>query len=272
MEVVDTHCHVSLAWYNPVESLLFQMDQNQVQYALLIQMGGQYDNTYQAECVARYPDRLASVVMVDVGKPDAPDTLTALAEQGAVGVRLSADTRSPGDDPLAIWRKADELGLVVSCSGSIDSFTSGDFALLLEALPNLRVIIEHLGGASHRNNPEAPYAQAEKVFSLARYANTAIKIPGLGEFAIRHMPVAEFPFVKPIPPFLHMAYKAFGPSRMMWGSDYPPVSFREGYRNALQLTLAEFGDTPAAEIEQIFGGTALTFFPGLKGQNQSTTP
>ena len=268
MHVVDTHCHVSLAWYNPVESLLFQMDQNQVQHALLIQIGGQYDNTYQAECVARYPDRLASVVMVDAGQPDAPDTLTSLAEHGAVGVRLSADTRSPGDDPLAIWRRADELGLVVSCSGSIDSLTSDDFASLLEALPSLPVVIEHLGGVKHSNNPEAPYTQAEKVFSLARFANTAIKIHGLGEFAVRHMPVTEFPFTRPIPPFLQMAYEAFGPTRMMWGSDYPPVSFREGYRNALQLTRAQFGDRSTAEVEQFFGGTALKYFPSLEKRNQ----
>lgn len=268
MLIVDTHCHVSLAWYNPVESLLFQMDQNQVQYALLIQMGGQHDNTYQAKCVARYPDRLASVVLVDVGRHDAPDTLTSLAEQGAVGVRLSADARSPGDDPLVIWRRADELGLVVSCSGSIDSFSSDDFASLIEELPNLPVIIEHLGGVNHRNSPEVPYHRAEKVFSLSRYANTAIKIHGLGEFAARHMPVTEFPFTKPIPPFLQMAYEAFGPDRMMWGSDYPPVSFREGYRNALQLTLAQFEDEPTAMVEQIFGGTALSFFPSFANRNQ----
>ena len=264
MQVVDTHCHVSLAWYEPVECLLIQMDRNNVQSALLIQIGGQYDNGYQFECVARYPDRLASVVLVDASLPDAPDTLASLAEKGAVGVRLSADTRSLGDDPLAIWRKADELGLVVSCPGGFDSLASDDFASLLEELPRLPIIIEHLGGVKHHDNPEAPYRQAEKIFSLARYANTAIKFHGLGEFATRNMPVAEFPFAKPIPPFLEMAYEAFGPARMMWGSDYPPVSSREGYRNALQMTLAQFKDKPTAEVEQIFGGTALTLFPSLQ--------
>jgi predicted TIM-barrel fold metal-dependent hydrolase len=31
-----------------------------------------------------------------------------------------------------------------------------------------------------------------------------------------------------------MTYEAFGASRIMWGSDFPPVAGREGYRNALQ--------------------------------------
>jgi L-fuconolactonase len=30
---------------------------------------------------------------------------------------------------------------------------------------------------------------------------------------------------------------AFGPSRLMWGGDFPPVAGREGYRNALHWTL-----------------------------------
>ena len=28
--------------------------------------------------------------------------------------------------------------------------------------------------------------------------------------------------------------EAFGPRRIMWGSDYPPVSSREGYLNSLR--------------------------------------
>jgi len=43
-------------------------------------------------------------VLVDHTRPDALAQLARLAEQGAAGVRFRADVRSPGDDPLAIWR------------------------------------------------------------------------------------------------------------------------------------------------------------------------
>lgn len=67
------------------------------------------------------------------------------------------------------------------------------------------------------------------MFELARFPNVYIKVHGLGEFCKRRLPVTEpFPFETPIPPLLNMAYEAFGASRMMWGSDYPPVSAREG--------------------------------------------
>lgn len=263
MHIIDTHCHVSNSWYEPVESLLYQMDQNEVASALLVQMAGEFDNAYQTECVARYLDRLASIVIVDTNKPDATDKLTQLAEAGAAGVRLFATTRSPGADPFAIWRKADELKLVVSCGGGADGFAADGFAQTVEAVPDLPIIIEHLGGVKDANDPEKPYPLAQKIFALARYPNTYIKIHGLGEFATRNMPATPFAFAQPIPPFLQMAYDAFGPERMMWGSDYPPVSGREGYRNSLQLTLDQFEGKPKHDIEQIFGGTALKLFPQL---------
>src|SRR5690349_24228264 len=51
---------------------------------------------------------------LDVDRADAPARLAQLAEEGASGVRLSPKTRSPGDDPFAIWRAAARLGLARS--------------------------------------------------------------------------------------------------------------------------------------------------------------
>jgi L-fuconolactonase len=46
MVVVDTHCHASPYWYEPVETLLDQMNRHGVAQATLIQIGGEYDNAY----------------------------------------------------------------------------------------------------------------------------------------------------------------------------------------------------------------------------------
>lgn len=104
MTVVDTHCHTGLSWFEPVESLLFQMETNGVDKAAIIQHRGAYDNSYVCECMRRNPGKFAAVVQVDVSRPDAPTALEKLAGQGASGVRLMPTTRSPGADPLAIWR------------------------------------------------------------------------------------------------------------------------------------------------------------------------
>lgn len=262
--IVDTHCHASLDWYEPIEALLYEMDANEVEQAVLIQIQGQFDNEYQLDCARRHAGRFGVVVLVDTQRTDAVQELERLAERGVHGVRLRPTTRSPGEDPLAIWRAAERLGLVVSCGGDSAEFASDMFADTIQALPRLRVVIEHLGGLSRPDPDDAALAVRRSVFALARFPNVSIKVPGLGEFARRAMPVrGGFPFVEPIPLLLDEAYAAFGPRRMMWGSDFPPVAGREGYRNALRLTLGQFRARDQTERDLIFGGSAVALF-GLR--------
>jgi L-fuconolactonase len=262
MPVVDSHCHVSPVWYEPVETLLHQMDRNGVDQAVLIQMMGQYDNRYQFDCMRRYPGRFAPVVLVDTQQPAAVDELSHLTDEGASGIRLTANTRSPGADPLAIWRAAERLRLPVSCAGTATDFAAAGFAALLEALPQLAVVIEHLGSLGQpRGNPSAAETVAQ-VMALAHFPNVTMKITGLGEFSRRAMPVQQpSPFEQPVPALLQAAVAAFGPERLMWGSDYPPVSSREGYANALRWPREQLAHLGPAACGAIFGGTALRVFP-----------
>jgi L-fuconolactonase len=262
MPIVDSHTHVARSWYEPIETLLFAMDRNGVDQAVLIQMRGQTDNSYQAECVRRYPGRFASVVIVDAQRLDAEQALQRLAEEGASGVRFHLPLPSPGDDPLAIWKAAARLGLPVSCGADSTLFASPDFASAVQAVPDLPIVVEHLGHVNHPVDDPQQEALRRKVFELAaRCPNLYVKIHGLGEFCRRAMPPTEpFPFVQPIPPTLEEAYRAFGAHRMMWGSDFPPVAVREGYANALRLTMEQLAHLPQAERDQIFGGTAASVF------------
>ncbi len=261
MFIVDAHAHASSHWYEPVESLIYQMDRNRVAKAILTQYLGQYDNAYQQDCVRRYPGRLASVVLVDSSQPTAVEVLKSLAEQGAAGVRFRPETRSLGKDPLAIWRVADDLRLPVTCSGTSESFSSSAFADLVATFPSLPIILEHAGSVNHPDGEDAPYEMRRRVFSLARFPNVYLKIHGLGEIASRTAVVSHAPpFEEPLPSILGYAYEAFGPERMMWGSDYPPVSGREGYRNALRWTMDYLQKHGAKAVEAIFGGVAETVF------------
>lgn len=263
MRIVDAHTHASRTWFEPVELLIHQMDLNGVERAVLVQIQAQIDNEYQLVCVERFPDRLLSVVWVDPVSPDAPAELARLKERGARGVRLRATSRSPGPDSLAIWRAAAELGMPVSCNGSLAEHASDEFAALVRELPGLPIVIEHLGASTARDRgmDAPPYEARRRAFALARFPNIYMKIHGLGEFAQRAPTRGEqFPFVEPIPPLLEMAYEAFGPGRLMWGSNYPPVSQQEGYANALHLTMARFADRPEAEQALVFGGTAAAVY------------
>ena len=263
MEVVDTHCHASPYWYEPVEILLDQMTRNGVDKAVLIQLLGWYDNSYPIECMRRFPGRFSVVVIVDTGRSDAEDRLEDWVKQGAEGIRLRLTVRSPGSDPLAIWRKAEALGIPVSCIGTVNQFASPDFENIIKELPGLNIIIEHLGGAGglfgeQDNTP--PHGTYRKVLALAEHPNVFMKVPGLGEVSTRAMPVrTPFPF-EDAPPLIEMALKAFGARRLMWGSDFPPVAAREGYGNALRLPMERVRFASEEDKEWVFGKTAASLW------------
>lgn len=258
MVVVDTHCHASPYWFEPIEVLLDEMTRNGVDKAALIQFRGVYDNTYLIECMRRFPGRFSVVAIVDTDRPDAPERLEEWVKQGVEGVRLSPTVRSPGSDPLTIWRRAAELDIVVSSLGSAEEFASPEFENVVKEVPNLSIIIEHLGGAGPDMPP--PYDTYRRVLALSQYPNTFMKVPGLGEICRRPMPfIQPMPFVD-IPPLIEMAIDAFGARRLMWGSDFPPVAAREGYRNALRFPMEHVNFKSDEDKEWVFGKTAATLW------------
>jgi L-fuconolactonase len=258
MLIVDTHCHASELFFEPVELLLYQMERNEVQHAALIQIRGQYDNRYQEECIRRYPGRFCSVVMVNVQRNDALVALEDWVKRGAVGVRLRVD------DSEAVWRQAAKLGIAVSAQGRAADFASEYFTGLVEELSKMPIVLEHYAGLQHVESGGGSADEvAARVLGLARYPNVSIKIHGLGEFSERAIPMtADFPFARPVPDLLDRVAAAFGPDKMMWGSDFPPCSMREGYRNALRLPLGVLDSRYGPEgLAKIFGGNALKVFP-----------
>jgi L-fuconolactonase len=260
MLMVDTHCHVSEGWYEPLELLRFQMERNGVAKAALTQADTEFDNSYLFECVKRYPGQFSPVVIVDHDREDAPQQLKKLAAEGAAGARFRPQHRSPGKDPYAIWKACNELGLPVSLAGREPYFGSDEFRQLLAVTPDIPMIMEHLGHVIPDQAP--PYEGFKKVLALAKIPNVYLKVNGLGELCKRPYPfTAPFYAKAGIPPFIKMVYETFGPKRMMWGSNYPPVSGKEGYANALKMPLAHMKEfCSEADLEWIMGKTAESVF------------
>jgi|GEM_PF-2992059 len=82
MTLVDTHCHSGLDKYEPIDSLLYHMEKSGVERAVLIQHGGQTDNSYHVECLQQYPERLQSAMIVE-----ADDDGTRIRHWAAQGYR-----------------------------------------------------------------------------------------------------------------------------------------------------------------------------------------
>ena len=135
---------------------------------------------------------------------------------------------------------------MVSAPSSPASLASAEFAEVLRLFPALSIVIEHLGGAK----PGMSQDDFAPVLALAVHDNLTIKLSGFGEFC--HLP---HPF-RDVPVFADQVLEAFSPRRIMWGSDWPPVSSREGYDSSLSFPLDYFADLSADERAWIFGETA----------------
>lgn len=247
MIIVDTHCHIGLHKYEPVESLLFHMNNSGVDKAVFIQYAGNTDNQYMIDSMSANPDLFQAAMIVSPS--DDGSAIREWAEKGIIGIRLPAASQAEGPDPLVQWKTAQDLGLIVSAPSNPKSLLGEHFAMVLKACPDLSIVIEHLGGIGF--DQESPYTTFKEILRFADYPNLTIKMPGFGEFCRVPLPF------DPIPPLVDLTLEAFGPERVMWGSDYPPVSSREGYDNSLRVPMDYLADLSENDKEWIFGKTAL---------------
>jgi len=257
--IVDSHCHASTRWYQPVESLLFEMDRHGVDRAVLVQLLGAFDNRDMIAAVRAHPDRFVFVAAL------APDRMNrrgvcAARGEGAAGLRLR------GCAPAEVWQAAAEMGLAVSVAGPAASFVDGAIARVAEAHPGLVIVLEHLGGLARPDTGDRA-ATLVPLLALARFANIQIKLPGLGQLAPRlpRIDGEAMPLdMAGVGSIVGSVVEAFTPDRMMWGSDYPPVAAREGYGHALGWPRALLEPLGASACAALFGGTAARSF-GLAG-------
>ncbi len=250
MKIVDTHCHAGLYKYEPVESLLYHMQTSGVAQAVLIQYMGNTDNSYLLDCLARHPGRLAAAMIVP--EDDDGTQVRRWAAEGIQGIRLRLNARAQAPDPLGQWRAAADTGLVVSAPSRPAWMLSEAFAEVLDTFAELAIVIEHLGGVGTDSPP--PHDDFRRALErVSSRPNVTMKLPGFGEFC--PVPLACHTATS-APVLPRMALEAFGPQRLMWGSDYPPVSSREGYGSSLQVPLAYFADLGDSDREAIFGDTA----------------
>ena len=223
MSTVDTHCHASLWWFEPLETLLFQMDRNGVDKAVLVQHRGEFDNGYLLEAARANPGRFAVMGLVDTTQPDAPQTLATWHARGVEGVRLSVPGRPEDGDSTPVWRKAAELGMPVSSQSHALELTTEPFKRLIEELSTLPIIIEHYGFL------RLPEEQWEEGLAQA-------------------------------PDYIDRALAAFGAGRLMLATDYPPSASREGYANVVGLLREYLTRWSTADREAVLGGTAESLF------------
>ena len=266
--IIDAHLHVWSDDYEhypfadgrtdaapgSTELLIETMDAAGVDRAVIVQpIYYLYDNSYVADSLKRYPGKFDALGLLDRHAPDLVEQFEKLVvEDGFSGLRMHlgrpddpAEWAAPDQDP--IWRKAEELGA---------SFLSYGPAALLPAIepivarfPGVKVALDHIGGAPTDEVPPAPLLG--NVLKMAKYPNVYVKFSPQG-----HKSREEYPFRDTFPTFQKL-YDAFGPERLMWGTNFPGVLKSIGYGPALALFREHIDFIDAEDKEWLMAKTAL---------------
>jgi predicted TIM-barrel fold metal-dependent hydrolase len=236
--IVDSHCHAWTTWpYDTsvpdpqsrgrIEQLLFEMDRNGVDRAVLICARIDHNpdnNEYVAAEAARHPDRVVQFPDVDCSwspeyhTPGAPDRLAAAADRWGVSgfthyLGETDDGWLTSDEGMAFFGVAAERNLIASIATSPAWFDG--IAAVAAAHPTLPILLHHQGLVRAADGPEPPGLRALE--ALATHPNIAVKASG---FYYGSRDVVEYPYPDQVALFERI-YAAFGAQRLAWGSDYP---------------------------------------------------
>jgi len=232
--IIDTHCHAGINWFEPIENLIYQMDSNQIEKAVLIQHKGS-TNDYLYDCKKKYSEKFSIVASINWDS-NFEAQLNEFTSRGVSGVRVylnfSEIFKNKGNE---FFQNCSERNLVISLASNLETFSSINFKNVVLNNNDTIFVIEHLASAGNISLSNKNINDLfRKVLSLSNNDNLYMKIPGLGELNMRpEILNNDYPFTEDKSGLIKKTLNSFSSNNLMWGSDYPPVSNREGYRNSL---------------------------------------
>ncbi len=248
-DFIDTHVHV---WTNdfkkyplaaefkvqdvnpPVflpEEMLRIAEPSGVNRFVLVQMSYYgFDNSFMLTVMGKWPKVFKGIAVID-WKENAPDAaMRALARQGVSGFRLFLQGASV--DALSNDKGLEKMFQCASAEGLVICFLINPEALpavdrQCKKFPDAPVVIDHFARIGMKGLIRESDVQA--LCSLSRYPNVTIKVSGfyaLGKAEPPHLDLA---------PLVKRVHEAFGPRRMIWGSDCPFQTVKESYEDSISL-------------------------------------
>ncbi len=241
---IDTHAHVfqhgltfaakrryTPDYDAPLPAYLEQLDRNGLSYGVLVQpsfLGT--DNAYLVDCLLRAPQRLRGVAVIDPASYHGQ--LPVLHEAGVVGIRLNLVGQClpdlGGRDWKPVLNEVARLGWHVE----VQRNASGLMVIIPKLLEiGVPVVVDHFGLPDPLTGARDPGFQRLLEFGRSRQVWVKLSAPYRLGINSAHLASSLYPWLR----------DAFGPDRLMWGSDWPHTQFEntqnfdDGYRGFTDL-------------------------------------
>lgn len=173
------------------------------------------------------PGRLASVMSVVDAPPGTAEMVAGVRDRpGVLGIRVAPVSRIDQHlEPLRSGQFDPVFAAAVEHAVPVCIFMSGTLELVPDIVrkhPDLNLIIDHLGLPQPPLEPldDALPGRIREMVELASYPNISVKFIGAPTLARE-----PFPFTDVWETLMPMI-EAFGPDRLMWGSDITRIQLR----------------------------------------------
>jgi predicted TIM-barrel fold metal-dependent hydrolase len=234
------------------DEMLEAMDRAGVTRAVVVPPSWEGDrNDVALAAAAAHPDRFAVMGRFPLEVRAAAHRLAVWRDQpGMLGVRITLH-RAPWLDAFDagevdwFWGEAERAALpvMVYAPGRVRALGS-----LAARHPGLPLVVDHLAipvGAAG----DAAFAELDDVLALARHANVAVKASALPCHSLERYPFRD------LHPHLRRVFDAFGPSRILFGSDYSRLPC--SYEDAIRLFTEALDFLSPGDRSEIMGGAAM---------------
>ncbi|MBI2505246.1 MAG: amidohydrolase [Candidatus Latescibacteria bacterium] len=268
--IIDCHTHAWDYWpYEPpvpdptsrgqVGQLLWEMDRNKVDKAVLVCARIDHNpnnNDYGYACVQKHPDRLLIFADVDCSWTQTYHTPGAAGrlEEAARKYQLKGYTHYLKSDcdwfaspeGLAFFEKTAQLELISSLA--LGAGWHPALRELARRFPSVVFLLHHMAGTRAGEAP--PYPSLQEVLKSASVPNIHIKLSG---FHYVSQVAWDYPYSDTLW-MVRALYEHYGPERLCWASDYPPVLWCMTYQQSLEVVRKHCSFIPAHDQELILGG------------------
>jgi len=275
---IDAHQHywepirADYHWMTPDEPILYRpygpadlapsLDKHGIARTVLVQAAQTVEETEYLLAIADTTDSVAGVVgWVDFENPGALRHLERLARHPKlVGVRpmiqdIEDDNWMLRDDVQWAYRALIDLDLTFDALGFPRHLDN--FLVLLTRYPDMRCVIDHCMKPQirdHAAGPEVFGRWADGMSKLAGQTSACCKLSGIVTEANEGWTVDD------LRPYADHVLAAFGPGRVMWGSDWPVCQLRASYDDWRGAAESLTSGLNAEERARVFGGTAAEFY------------
>jgi predicted TIM-barrel fold metal-dependent hydrolase len=204
-------------------------------------------NAYSLSLAQEDPQRFTVMGLLESGVADPGERLRTWQKQpGMRGIRFLFNTNDRIapllDGRLAqVWPVAEQTGLVVALliPGALQVVDD-----IARRHPGLRIIVDHLGVPRGESGPAA-FDHLPSLLALAAHPNVYVKAAAVGDYALDPYPFRSLD----VP--LHRIFDAFGPQRIMWGSDLSRL--HHPYRQCVTHFSETLPWLSSADLELIMG-------------------